>query len=108
MPNSEQTEGVATSSALSDQPSPDRFAGLRKAVRIGYQVATVEVQALLDAYDLEVSRTTAELGSVPLTDDAIANIAAFHISGNTQDILDFARAVERAHWIIKKEQDDDR
>lgn len=29
----------------------DKFSGLRKAVRIGYQVSTDEIRALLDAYD---------------------------------------------------------
>jgi len=51
MPNAEQTEGVGTSSAFSAPPLPDRFAGLRKAARIGYQISTCEIQALLDAYD---------------------------------------------------------
>lgn len=31
--------------------SDDKFSGLRKAVRVGYQVGTDEIRALLDAYD---------------------------------------------------------
>ena len=34
---------------------PDKFEGLRKAVRVGYQVSTDESRALLEAYDALVA-----------------------------------------------------
>lgn len=62
--------------------SDDKFAGLRKAVRIGYQVGTDEIRALLDEHDrlralIADNTVTVAFGDPPLPlDDAVQEIIA--------------------------------
>jgi hypothetical protein len=43
----------------------DKFSGLRKAVRVGYQVSTDEIRALLEAYDALAKAAPQQAESTP-------------------------------------------